>query len=386
MKRIYQLDSLRFILIITIVVSHLYYFKTSNFGYFYSKYLNNPTLGVDYFFMLSGFGVFLSNSHNSCNDKITIKKSIFGAYKRIDKIYPIYCISLILGLIYSMIISVNNNGLCIAIIKNVINSIFCLTLTQSLTGMTTFSHAINSVCWFISALLICYIFAPLFQKIIQKAKISSFLKICITILALLISSVVAFYIDQQKFFSGYLNDLWYGSPIVRCWYFILGMEAAEVYLMQKYKFKTFQEFLIICISAFFFVTRNSIFTTIDRNVLRAIDVIVCFMVLLVFSNGYGKFSNFLTKKTIVNLGKYSVYIYLLHYPIIMLVDLLFGKLKLFSILGVNLLLFETLIILILISGTVYLMKKNETQITNTYQNVKMILINYLKLLMKVKKC
>ena len=60
-KRIDSLTGLRFWMIMIIVLSHLTCLR-GNYPYssFYNRYLHNATMGVDFFFMLSGFGMMYS--------------------------------------------------------------------------------------------------------------------------------------------------------------------------------------------------------------------------------------------------------------------------------------------------------------------------------------
>ena len=59
-KRIQSLEGLRSIMIFLIVLSHMEFLKYCNFGNAYELYWHNPTIAVDYFFMLSGFGMMFS--------------------------------------------------------------------------------------------------------------------------------------------------------------------------------------------------------------------------------------------------------------------------------------------------------------------------------------
>lgn len=60
-KRIDSLTGLRFWMIMIIVLSHLTCLR-DNYPYssFYDQYLHNAMMGVDFFFMLSGFGLMYS--------------------------------------------------------------------------------------------------------------------------------------------------------------------------------------------------------------------------------------------------------------------------------------------------------------------------------------
>ncbi len=64
-KRISALDGFRFFAIMTIVLSHVSILSFVPRNSSLIKFFNNPTLGVDYFFMLSGFGVYRSQVKKS---------------------------------------------------------------------------------------------------------------------------------------------------------------------------------------------------------------------------------------------------------------------------------------------------------------------------------
>lgn len=59
-KRVQSLEGLRGIMIFLIVLSHMEFLRRCSFGGTYDLYWHNPTLAVDYFFLLSGFGMMYS--------------------------------------------------------------------------------------------------------------------------------------------------------------------------------------------------------------------------------------------------------------------------------------------------------------------------------------
>ena len=77
-KRIPQLEGLRFIMCCIIILSHFEFLSNSKIvvGGGYTKYFHNATMAVDYFFMLSGFGICLSQKRpgKSCKSKIELEK------------------------------------------------------------------------------------------------------------------------------------------------------------------------------------------------------------------------------------------------------------------------------------------------------------------------
>lgn len=121
-KRIPQLEGLRFIMCCIIILSHFEFLGDSEiFGDFYKTYLHNPTLAVDYFFMLSGFGIYLSTKRPKCS----IKGGLEFAVDKVKKIYPAYISSLILGMVWVCLIT---DGLIKTIAKLFIFGITDLTL------------------------------------------------------------------------------------------------------------------------------------------------------------------------------------------------------------------------------------------------------------------
>lgn len=64
--RIDALTGVRFWMIMIIVLSHLTCLRGEYpYSAFYNQYLHNATLGVDFFFMLSGFGMMYSYGENN---------------------------------------------------------------------------------------------------------------------------------------------------------------------------------------------------------------------------------------------------------------------------------------------------------------------------------
>lgn len=231
-QRLLQLDSLRFFALLVIVVSHFEFLKDTTIGTFYEKFLHNPTWGVDYFFLLSGFGLFYVNKDKELSNNF--KSSISFAISKIKKIYFLY--------ITSLIISIPYNYLHYKVsVKNIVIKFFVdLTLCQSCFGTISLSHGINDVCWFLSSLFICYIFSPLLINIIKKNITDykkSIITMCTTILVILVLSGFALLIESINFNGFSFNDFFYGSPYIRLFYVLIGMLCANVYFLNQEKDK-----------------------------------------------------------------------------------------------------------------------------------------------------
>lgn len=77
MKKINTLTGARFTAIMIIVFAHFEFLeKYGMFGKVYQKFFDNATMGVDFFFMVSGFGMMLSyinKIQDKNNEKARIK-------------------------------------------------------------------------------------------------------------------------------------------------------------------------------------------------------------------------------------------------------------------------------------------------------------------------
>lgn len=314
--RLLQLDALRFFALLLIVLSHFEFLKGSSASDFYFTYLHNPTLGVDFFFILTGFGLVFSRSEKTiiCGFAPSVKFAI----SRMKKIYFPYVISLILGLIG--IILLEHGSVANAVIK----FFFDLTLLQSVTGSTCFSHGINGVCWFLSTLFMCYIIAPTMMIFVKKN--CSTTRKCIVfaiitfIIILLLTYLFSIVHNQIPFF----DDLSYGSVYIRLFYVFLGMLLATVFKHSQNKINIGKiEFAVVSIGIIWFFLRNSCGYFINEKllILRFVDILVA-MFFFIFAYGQGFFSRKLKKSTfpIKWGGTYGLYLYLFHYPIRKIVD------------------------------------------------------------------
>ena len=100
MKKIQTLDSLRLIMIFTIILSHMEFLGDSeNSVNTYDLYFHNAYLGVNYFFLLSGFGLTLSylrrNKIPAISGIYSIKEIFCFAGRRVKNIIPLYAITMI---------------------------------------------------------------------------------------------------------------------------------------------------------------------------------------------------------------------------------------------------------------------------------------------------
>ena len=267
--------------------------------------------------MLSGFGIYLSSKRPKCS----IKGAIKFAIDKVKKIYPAYIFSLLLGCIW-LFLATDNMTRFIA--KVVAYGLIDASLLQSLTGMTKFSHSLNGVCWFLSTIFICYMFCPLFLKIVDRLNTNkkTYYFMILSFAMLMLLSILAYYIDKLELINGMINDLFYGHPFIRCWYLLIGMIVGSIYKRNQKQINGCHVFATMMIAILWFLFRNEFEKFVPF--IRLMDVMICTIVLYVISMGSGRIIDFLKLPKMVWLGSISMYIFLFHYPVRMIVATLFG--------------------------------------------------------------
>lgn len=339
-KRSGKIDALtgfRFMAIMVIIISHLEFIgEYEKIGLFYKTYIHNATLGVDYFFMLSGFGMMLSYQKKSNSPMINgVKDCIMFAKKHVKKIYILYLISMASTIPYYIYMNITAWGgdFQDALLKIVIESIPCIFLVQSAIGLKVFSHSFNSVSWFLSTLFCIYILSPIIMLILTRKPCSKkklIKKMIFVLITYVIVTVMFIKIENNTFF----DDLCYGSPYRRIFYVVFGMLIAMyTNLENNTKIKNkFVPYVMVLLSILWILIRNRTYTYVPV-VCYIIDIIICAIIIIVLVNSKGRIVSFFEKPVMVKLGDMSMYLFLIHYPIRMYVGLIWNKLQIHSWIG-----------------------------------------------------
>ena len=364
MKRVRQLDGLRFIFCCVIIFSHFEFLEKSK--YFSSIFLSlkNPTMAVDYFFMLSGFGIFLGNFVNKSVP--TYNFSVKYALQKIRKIFPIYLFSLMLGMVY-VFATLNHGNPFKRITGYLVLFIFDFSLLQSLVPNTNISHSINGVAWFLSCLYLSYMICPMFLKMANRvrSKKQAMISVIVVVITILVASEIAIYLENSNV-SGIVNDLWYGHPFIRCWYLFLGMLAGYLYCNKSKEINGNICTAVILVAIIYYFVRGML--QINYCFIRLIDVSLCFSVLFFISISDNWIAKALSKDRIVRLGNDSMYFYLLHYPLRIVTDVLFERYCILKIGEIGYIL-EIVIILGTMVLLTIILKNKKTQIDRMFDGV-----------------
>ena len=320
-ERLDRLDGLRFIMIFTIVFSHFTFLQDLPFGSIYWTYIHNPTLGVDFFFMLSGFGLFYSMAGREVPSGIA--GSVHFAIEKVKKIYPAYVISLLISIPLHFYCSIRSA------IKIMLEFPGCLTLLQNAFGIGKIGFALNGVCWFLSTLFICYIASPLLISSCRRLQSRRKMFFCtgLSVVAIMVLSLIFRIIEKSVFFRGkpVFDVLFYSSPYIRVLYVLIGMIVAAWYCAfpQDFTAKRYADVreAVCAIGLIIYaVFRNTLYDYFG-NALRFADVCAAYLLLCVTVNGGGFISRILETPILARLGReWAMYIYLFHYPVRFYID------------------------------------------------------------------
>lgn len=296
-----HLDGLRAVAIFGVIIYHAKIYFTSE------PFLKGGFLGVDLFFVISGYLMTSIIYEQSKNNNFSFKKFIL---KRIRRIFPAILFICIISLpfIYFHIMPKD----LIEQIKSILSSIFFFSnffysyISQEYAAESSllkpFIHT-----WSLSVEMQFYIILPLIIVLVIKKDLSLFKTFLILIIIFFICSL---------FSNIYFQDLNFYNSISRLWEFLFG---GLVYLIQKKNFKINQNnsFInsLIILSFFTIIFYFIIFDTdLFFKTWLLIPFVLCSGILIFF-----KENNLMNKLFNLNLisyiGKISYSLYLTHFPI-----------------------------------------------------------------------
>lgn len=299
MERILSLDGVRFIMCCTIFIGHCIWLNDYKYGYIHQIFFQNSSLALDYFFMLSGFGMYL-NYYNT--------KHIFGGGKLIKKGYIVYVFSMLLYLPFVILGYMKVKSFVVLFLLN-------LTLLQSLIPSTAFSHGINGVCWFLSSLFCILYLSPILLKLIQKKLFTSLVLLSVLYGGLYELSIR--YGGKIFTFFSYNAALDLGStPYLNFYIFFLGMVLGKLYINYGGIFVNYVKWIPYVAVIYYFSRISLLNMTNAYFILRMVDIIVALGLIYVLATGKEKITKIFSNKVLVSISKYTLHIYLLHYPVI----------------------------------------------------------------------
>lgn len=196
---------------------------------FLSHAIDSPTgsWGVSIFIMLSGF-VMVYSYWDRWNEKgtLSIKESILFSIRKIRPLYPLHIITLVAVFIPYYLIQLINNFSLNELLKNVFKLIITVPLIQA--WFPAGFEAINTVAWYLSAMLFLYAVFPFVFSKLRKEQSTKKL-ICYMAVAYSLQIVFAFASQRIPYLK---NAHWscYIFPAFRLGDFFIGCSLGSLFI------------------------------------------------------------------------------------------------------------------------------------------------------------
>ena len=271
------LQSLRFIFVMMIFMSHFAYRDICAFD-------AGGDCGVAFFFLLSGFVCSLRYGKH-------LREGVFNdgefLWKRIKKLYPLHLFCLLFFLL------VSHAPLDLKVLLNAL-------LLQSWIPDPDWYFSCNSVSWFLSSLLFCYLIFPWVYRHLSKY----------LTLAVLTAYAAVWWLTPYD----HVNAVLYVFPAVRFVDFYLGMLLYQFYEQKgNLSFPKGTELLLI----FVLILSLAIYPFTDAKFRNApLYWVVLIPLILVFVQEKGLVSRVLKTKPMLFLGSLTMPLFLTHQMII----------------------------------------------------------------------
>ena len=272
------LQSLRFVFVMLIFLSH--------FAYKDIQALDaGGDCGVAFFFILSGFGCSLGYG-----SKLRDGSFRYAAFlwRRIRKCYPLHLLCLAAFLLLS------HAAIDGKVLLNVL-------LLQSWVPDADWYFSCNSVAWFLSSLLFCYVVFPWAYRWLSPALTVTVVAACITVYLLTPYD--------------HVNAVLYVHPLVRFIDFYWGMLLARCYDRWQSQPRTEMLLLVLLLAAL------ALYPIVDAKVRNApLFWIVLLPLIGVFAQQRGWLSRLLQTRTMLWLGSLTMPLFLTHQMMIPIVQ------------------------------------------------------------------
>ena len=274
---IVTLQSLRFVFVMLIFLSH--------FSYQDIEALNaGGDCGVTFFFLLSCFVCSLGYGTKIETGQFSYFRFL---WRRIRKFYLLHLLCLVFFLVVSM------SSIDVKVLLNFL-------LLQSWVPDSNYYFSCNSVSWFLSSLLCCYLLFPLIYRHLSTG---------LTIGIMAVYGIVYWLTPYDC-----VNSILYVFPLVRFVDFYLGMVLCQFYLRhQNVAIPNWMEVL----SIIFLLVSLAIYPFVDEKFRNApLYWLVLIPLILIFAHQQGIVSRWLQTRHMALLGSLSLPLFLTHQMLI----------------------------------------------------------------------
>jgi len=306
---IYIFDALRGIAAILIFLDHCMFMKNARItGILFEHLFHNGSFEVVFFFVLSGYCMQKRYGH-AFNESISFKKSFSFAVSKVKNFYLLYAITIGYIAVHEVVIRQAS------IIKTGIKLLLSMTLTQTIT--IKYWGILNSAAWFLSVLCILYFFTPILTRILNKNR-GHKLILWGCMLFYIAANLICYFLNQYSVLANdFLRLITYVFPMYWVPAYIFGMEIVRFPTAEWIENRATKiEVGAVCFATFSYLLGLNIRTG-EMDIFRhCLYLIAAACTIVAFSGEKGKISKMLLKSKMRIVGKYSLEIYLIHYPLI----------------------------------------------------------------------
>jgi len=306
-ETIYGIEIIRFISALAILIfhyQHLYYLGNQDFVtenqpfYKYIKFFYIYGFqGVNFFWCISGFIFFWKYS------KIIKSISAYKFFKiRFARLYPLHFITLITIIIFQYFYFIEENNFYIYQ-KNDFYHFFLQIFMASYWGFED-GHSFNGPIWSISIEILVYVFFYILLRVFNS---STFINLFIITICIFLKAIYEY--NAHVFFDCSL------------FFFVGGLVALNIQIIDKLKLVKIFTYILIP-SSIYFVIKYQFFNI--NNFTYLYQLFIYPLLIIVFLDL--EFKNKNLKKMLSILGNLTYSSYLLHFPVQILISLIFIKL------------------------------------------------------------
>jgi len=307
-KFIPEIDGLRFIAITGVVLFHLNYYYTAN-TIQYDRSFFSPVksillhgyLCVSLFFVISGFilGMPFARFHILKESPVDLKKYFF---RRLTRLEPPYI--LVMTVMLFVVLLVTRKLTLSGGLENYFSSIFYVH--NLIYGKHVFPY-LNGPAWSLEIEVQFYILVPLIAYIFSIRSVS--------LRRILMIGIAYFFLILN-----YFIDLPFTSLVNYFQYFFIGFLLADLYVTKSFVLpntKWNQVIGVVCFLLFWFFDPYFTKSKLVKCLAEAMQLasVFCFIYYVVFLKSFKT----LSVSLITNIGGMCYSIYLMHYPLIVLV-------------------------------------------------------------------
>ena len=309
LERNRNIQGIRGIACAMVFVSHTYRMLPCINNYIQSLCMDAGRLGVLIFFLISG----VLTGYQDKNYNFSLKE--WGNYmvKKINKFYGIYILSVLLMIILTFNSFVRpewqaDHG------NLIIRTILHLFLLQSYVPKLGVAYSYNGPAWFLSVCLLLWAVTPLLVRYIKKKCIKSkFYLLCSILLmqCVYLTGIFSMHLSEQRWFM-------YVCPIFNLMVYSVGLIAGML-TKETWGGRNSVTGVLFAILVVQYLMKN--YVPIDFRILYLEPVTVLLICSILKSNSQ-ILKRAVGNKVVAGIGNISTEIFLIHYPVLYLIEAL----------------------------------------------------------------